>query len=159
MPCCVRLRGLQEDLAVRAPADPRRLFAETVEAQQVCEQALKNVFPDMLDTLTRKLTTYIDNRLAAARLPLATFEHRRSTPYAIANGSDKPFSIPMYLNEKEQVHPEFKKIRKQYSVAFGMLVSVLKQDAHLEVLRSCFVPPENWDPEIRRLTLIVVPLI
>ena len=61
------LRGLQEELAVRAPEDPARAFGEAVEAappaeylSRVCTDIVGRTVPVMID----KLSSYIDERLA-----------------------------------------------------------------------------------------------
>ena len=68
-----RLRGFQEELAVRAPMDPRRFFGESVEAAaapsaecltRVCTEIVGRTVPLVID----KLSSYIDERLA----PLGT---------------------------------------------------------------------------------------
>ena len=64
------LRGLQEELAVRAPEDPARAFGEAVEAappaeylSRVCTDIVGRTVPLMLD----KLSSYIDERLRGHR--------------------------------------------------------------------------------------------
>ena len=63
------LRGLQEDLAVEAPSDPRRIFGEAVEVgdpptsvtlARACTDALAAAVPGIIE----KVTQHIDQRLA-----------------------------------------------------------------------------------------------
>ena len=56
-----RLRGFQEDLAVQAPDDPRRVFGESVEAapsaeyvSRLCTDIVGRTVPVMLEKLTWK---------------------------------------------------------------------------------------------------------
>ena len=67
-----RARGFQDELAVRAPEHPARVFGEAVEAGP-CESLIGRMLPSLLEkltetlteALTEKLTLHIDARFAA----------------------------------------------------------------------------------------------
>ena len=120
-------RGLQEELAVHAPQDPRRAFGEAVEAGQgmTFQQALEQTLPHVLEKVTEKLLTKIDERFD-------TMEKRaRPAPYALlqSSTSNAPLTIPSYLNEQERRFPGFASIRKAFAPSFSTLVSMLKHEA------------------------------
>ena len=68
----IAIRGLQEQMAVQRPEDPRRLFGQEVEAasgsngiageqlMRVCTDIVMHALPAVID----KLAAYIDERLA-----------------------------------------------------------------------------------------------
>ena len=66
---CIRLRGFQEQLTVRAPEDPCRLFGEAVEATgtpsaECLSTVCTNIVDRTIPLVIEKLTSYIDDRLA-----------------------------------------------------------------------------------------------
>ena len=59
------LRGLQEELAVRAPEDPRRVFGEAVEVASGSSGAAGNGLSHMFSALQERLSAQINERFAA----------------------------------------------------------------------------------------------
>ena len=133
------LRGLQEELAVRAPQDPARAFGEAVEAappaeylSRVCTDIVGRTVPLMLD----KLSSYIDERLAHVgtrqvvnlnvRAPKRPAPHLPQVANDIA-GAGRPFPIAKFLDQKEREDPTWSSARKSFAPAFGMLTQVLKK--------------------------------
>ena len=41
----------------------------------------------------------------------------------------RPLSIPTFLQQKEEIDPDFARARKNFAPAFSILVSIIKQDA------------------------------
>ena len=122
----MRNRGLQEELAVGAPQDPRRAFGEAVEAEQgtTFQQVLEQTLPHLLEKVTEKLLAKIDERFDNME------KHARPAPYALQSGtSNAPLTIPSYLNEQERRFPGFATIRKAFAPSFSTLVSMLKHEA------------------------------
>ena len=90
-------RGLQQELAVHAPEDPRRVFGEAVEAEQgtTFQQVLEQTLPHLLEKVTEKIITKIDERFDTME------KCARPGPYALQSGaSNAPLTIPTYLNEQ-----------------------------------------------------------
>ena len=133
------LRGLQEELAVRAPEDPARAFGEAVEAappaeylSRVCTDIVGRTVPVMID----KLSSYIDERLAhlgtrqVVNLNVRAPKRPASQLPQVANdiaGAGRPFPIAKFLDEKEREDPTWSSTRKSFAPAFGMLTQVLKK--------------------------------
>ena len=135
------LRGFQEQLAVRAPEDPRRAFGEAVEAtpaapvehlSRLCTDIVGRTVPVMIE----KLTSYIDERLAhlgtrqVVNLNVRAPKRPASQLPQIAcdiSGAGRPFPIAKFLDEKEREDASWKNVRKSFAPAFGMLTQVLKK--------------------------------
>ena len=135
------LRGFQEQLAVQAPDDPRRVFGRAVEAaaapsaeylSQVCTDIVGRTVPVMIE----KLSSYIDERLAnlgnrqIVNLNVRALKRPASQLPQIANdiaGAGRPFPIAKFMDEKEREDPTWKSVRKSFAPAFGMLTQVLKK--------------------------------
>ena len=136
-----RLRGFQEELAVRAPMDPRRFFGESVEAaaapsaeyvSRLCTDVVGRTVPVMIE----KLTSYIDERLAQLGtrqiVNLNVRAPKRAAPHLprIANdiaGAGRPLPLAKFLDEKEREDTSWKSVRRSFTPAFGMLTQVLKK--------------------------------
>ena len=126
-----RARGLQHELAARAPEHPGRLFGEAVEAggvtdagpvEQLIGRMLPSLFEKFTETLTEalteRLTLRIDERFADR---VAAFEkqHRtRGGPYALPNADPRPLTIAGFLKERAEPVP------RNFAPAFGTLVAV-----------------------------------
>ena len=115
-----RARGFQEQLAVRAPEHPARVFGEAVEAGGVtdaagaCEQIVGRMLPPLLNKLAEKLTETLDERFAAFEK-----QHRaRGGPYALPNADPRPLTLAQFLKERSDPVP------KNFAPAFGTLVAV-----------------------------------
>ena len=122
-----RARGFQEELAVRAPEHPARVFGEAVEAGGVaeagpCESLIGRMLPSLLEkitetlteTLSEKLTAHIDERFAA----FEKLHRARGGPYALPDADPRPLSIAQFLKERAEPMP------KNFAPAFGTLVAV-----------------------------------
>ena len=122
-----RARGFQEELAVRAPEHPARVFGEAVEAGGVteagpCESLIGRMLPSLLEkitetlteTLSEKLTAHIDERFEA----FEKLHRARGGPYALADADPRPLSIAQFLKERAEPVP------KNFAPAFGTLVAV-----------------------------------
>ena len=136
-----RLRGFQEELAVLAPEDPRRVFGESVEAaaapsaeyvSRLCTDIVGRTVPVMIE----KLTSYIDERLAQLGtrqiVNLNVRAPKRAAPHLprIANdiaGAGRPLPLAKFLDEKEREDTSWKSVRRSFTPAFGMLTQVLKK--------------------------------
>ena len=115
-----RARGFQEQLAVRAPEHPARVFGEAVEAGGVtdaagaCEQIVGRMLPPLLNKLAEKLTETLDERFAA----FEKLHRARGGPYALPDADPRPLSIAQFLKERAEPVP------KNFAPAFGTLVAV-----------------------------------
>ena len=136
------LRGFQEELAVRAPEDPRRVFGEAVEAAgapsgeqlvRMCSEIVARALPEVLD----KLTAHIDQRFShlesrqRVNLNVRAPQKRpllQDPPIAsdIA-GAGRPLPVSKFLDEKQQQDPTWKVVRKSFAPAFGMITQVMKK--------------------------------
>ena len=115
-----RIRGLQEELAVQRPEDPRRIFGEAVEAAstdggavvgeqlaRLCTDIVARTLPSVLE----KITAHIDERLAHlesmqrvnlnVRAPKRPAPYTRpiaaavaGRPYPVAKGPPRPHGSP-----------------------------------------------------------------
>ena len=126
-----RARGLQRELAARAPEHPGRLFGEAVEVggvtdagpvEQLIGRTLPSLFEKFTETLTEalteRLTLRIDERFADR---VAAFEkqHRtRGGPYALPNADPRPLTIAGFLKERAEPVP------RNFAPTFGTLVAV-----------------------------------
>ena len=133
------LRGIQNDLAVRAPNDPRRAFGEAVEAapsaeylSRVCTEIVGSAVPAMID----KLSSYIDERLAhlgtrqIVNLNVRAPKRPAIQSPQIANDiarAGRPLPLAKFLDEKERDDSSWKRVRRSFAPAFGMLTQVLKK--------------------------------
>ena len=128
IPEICRARGLQDELAVRSPQHPARVFGEDVEAGGVtnaagaCEQVVGRLLPSLLEkctetlteALSEKLTLHIDERFAA----FEKLHRARGGPYALPDADPRPLSIAQFLKERAEPVP------KNFAPAFGTLVAV-----------------------------------
>ena len=74
------LRGLQEELVVRAPADPRRVFGEAVEVASASSGAACVGLSHMFSALQESLSAQINERFAAYAGEQAEAGHMRGAP-------------------------------------------------------------------------------
>jgi len=138
------LRGMQEEMAVQCPDDPRRLFGEAVEAAsgsngivgeqlaRLCTDIVTHALPAVID----KLAAYIDERLAHVesrqhvnlnvRAPKRPAPHNPPIASDIA-GVGRPFPVAKFLDQKEREGPSCKCARRSFAPTFGMQVHVLKK--------------------------------
>ena len=128
VPEICRARGLQDELAVRSPQHPARVFGEDVEAGGVtnavdaCEQVVGRLLPSLLEkctetlteALSEKLTLHIDERFAA----FEKLHRARGGPYALPDADPRPLSIAHFLKERAEPVP------RNFAPTFGTLVAV-----------------------------------
>ena len=138
------IRGFQDQLAVRAPEDPRRLFGQAVEhasgsngtvgeqMTQMCVDLVARAVPVMID----KLTAHIDERLAhlqgQTRVNLNVRAPKRSSPRnppiaANIAGAGQPLPIARFLDQMEREDTTWQGVRRSFAPFFGMQVQVLKK--------------------------------
>lgn len=136
-----RNRGLQEELAVRRPDDPRRVFGEAVEAAApMGEQQLARVCSDIVTrtvpAILEKVTLHIDERLASLesrqRVNLNVRAPKRSAPRNQPVARDiahvgRPLPIAKFLDAKQREDQSWSSARKSFAPSFGMQVQVLKK--------------------------------
>ncbi len=136
----IATRGLQQELAIGAPDDPRRLFGESVEAAgsptstqltKLCADALMGAMPGILN----KLDQHIDNRLANmetrkvnlnVRAPKRPASQDPPITHDIS-GLGRPYPIARFLDEKQRQLPALAEMRRNFAPSFGMIVQVLKK--------------------------------
>jgi hypothetical protein len=138
-----RIRGLQQELAVLNPEDPRRVFGEAVEAGStpvVGEQQLARVCTDivarLLPRLLESVTAHLDERLATlearqhvnlnVRAPKRAAVHNHPVVRDIAHAG-RPLPVARFLDQKEREDPSWSSARKSFAPSFGMQVQVLKK--------------------------------
>ena len=150
---CV-LRGFQEELAVRAPEDPRRVFGEAVEAAAgpTGEQMARmfSEFNAMKEVLSRIQERLDEDR---TRVNLNVRAPKRAAPHQpqIARdlvGAGRPFPVSRYLDEKEREDPTWASARRSYAPAFSMTVQVLKKKKLREEGKAAVYVEQNHRPQL-----------
>ena len=125
-----RNRGFQEELAVRAPEDSRRLFGADVEASTTPSSELARLFSTLDQRLTSqgKLLASIHERLEQdqQRVNLNVRSPKRVSPYQppIARslaGAGQPYPVARFLDAKEPEDSSWKSVRRNFAPAFSML--------------------------------------
>ena len=139
-----QLRGLQEELAVRAPDDPMRVFGEEVaqreaasggmageQLRRMCTEIVARALPTVLD----KITEHIDKRLAhlegRQRINLNVRAPKRDGPYSppiARNISGRPYPVAKYLDQKQREDPSWQGVRRSFAPTFSMCVQILKKN-------------------------------
>ena len=132
-----RIRGLQEELAVRSPEDPRRVFGEAVEADASASGVggqLARMFTTMNQRLTKQeaMLARIQERLEPdrQRVNLNVRAPKRATHYPVARsiaGVGRPFPVSKILDQKERKDPSWSVARRSFAPSFSMQVQVLKK--------------------------------
>ena len=157
-------RGFQEELADRAPEDPRRVFGEAVEAAgapsgeqqlvRMCSEIVARALPEVLD----KLTAHIDGRLAhlesrhRVNLNVRAPQKRsllQDPPIAsdIA-GAGRPLPVSKFLDDKEREDHSWKCARKSFSPSFGMLIQVMKKKKMRDQGTQAIYVEQNSRPQL-----------
>ena len=148
------LRGFQEELAARAPEDPRRVFGEAVEAAAgpTGEQMARmfNEFNAMKEVLSRIQERLDEDR---TRVNLNVRAPKRAAPHQpqIARdlvGAGRPFPVSRYLDEKEREDPTWAVARRSYAPAFSMTVQVLKKKKLREEGKAAVYVEQNHRPQL-----------
>ena len=158
------IRGVQEELALHAPEDPRRLFGEAVEASSSTSTQLANLFAAMNQRLTnQEHTLSTQGQLLAriheslehdrARVNLNVRAPKRATPHQPPITRDiavvgRPFPIARFLDEKERADPAWKAARRSFAPTFGMLAQVLKKQKLREEGKPAVYAEQNHRPQI-----------
>ena len=136
-----RNRGMQEELAVQNPEDPRRIFGEAVEAAgplgeqqlaRVCTEIATRTVPAILD----RVTAHIDERLARVesrqrvnlnvRAPKRAAAQNQPVARDIAHAG-WPYPVSKFLDQKEREDPSWRSARKSFAPSFGIQVQILKK--------------------------------
>ena len=148
------LRGFQEQLAVRAPDDPRRLFGEAVEASS-SGPPLAQVLSNMSERLTKQeqVLARIQESLEhdRQRVNLNVRAPKRAAPPQIASdiaGAGRPFPVARFLDQKEREDPSWKCARRSFAPTFGMQVQVLKKKKLREEGRTAIYVEQNHRPQL-----------
>ena len=159
-----RNRGFQEQLAVQAPEDPRRLFGEVVEATggtvgsatttqlaRACTEAIAKAVPGIIE----RLSAHIDERMAQdrqrvnlnVRAPKRDVPHQPQIARSLA-GVGRPFPVAKFLDSKEREDPSWKCARRSFAPAFSMQVQVLKKKKLKEEGAAAVYIEQNHRPQL-----------
>ena len=151
------IRGFQEQLNVRAPDDPRRIFGQAVEASSTSTQLTQ-----VLSTMTQKLTAHeqtlsiqgellnrnheslVQDRQRVnlkVRAPKRTSNHPQITRDLAVAG--RPFPVARFLDEKEREDPSWKSARRSFAPTFGTQVQILKKKKLREEGKSAIYVEQN----------------
>ena len=152
------LRGFQEELAIRAPEDPRRLFGEAVEASSSSSGPLvAQVLSNMNERLTKQeqMLARIHESLEhdRQRVNLNVRAPKRAAPYQPQitrdlAGVGRPLPVAKFLDFKEREDPSWKSARRSFAPAFGMTVQVLKKKKLREEGRAAVYVEQNHRPQL-----------
>ena len=129
------LRGFQDQLAVQAPEDPRRLFGAAVEASSSTGTQLVTVFSTMDQRLTNQeeMLARIHERLEQdrqrvnlnVRAPKRAAPHQPHVARGIANARLLP--VARFLDAKEREDPSWACARRSFAPSFSIQVQILKK--------------------------------
>ena len=152
------IRGFQEELAVRAPEDPRRLFGEVVEASSSSSGPLvAQVLSNMNERLTKQeqMLARIHESLEhdRQRVNLNVRAPKRAAPYQPQitrdlAGVGRPLPVAKFLDFKEREDPSWKSARRSFAPAFGMTVQVLKKKKLREEGKVAIYIEQNHRPQL-----------
>ena len=151
-----RNRGFQEQLAVPAPEDPRRLFGEVVEATAGGSQ-LTQILAVMNERITNqeKILATIQERFEQdrQRVNLNVRAPKRLTPHQPQitrdlAGVGRPYPVAKFLDSKEREDPSWKIARRSFAPAFSMQVQVLKKKKLMEEGRVAVYVEQNHRPQL-----------
>ena len=163
------LRGLQEELAVHAPEDPRRVFGAAVEVASGSSGATGAGLAQMFSALQERLTGEINERFTAyareqaealariqerldedrTRVNLNVRAPKRAAPYQpqIArdlSGVGRPFPVSRFLDEKEREDPTWAAARRSFAPAFSLTVQVVEGSAQTSLPGSAAFAASDW---------------
>ena len=151
------LRGFQEELAIRAPEDPRRLFGEVVEASSSSGPLVAQVLSNMNERLTKQeqMLARIHESLEhdRQRVNLNVRAPKRAAPYQPQitrdlAGVGRPLPVARFLDFKEREDPSWKSARRSFAPAFGMTVQVLKKKKLREEGKVAIYIEQNHRPQL-----------
>ena len=151
------IHGFQEELAIRAPEDPRRLFGEAVDASSSSSSPpLAQVLSNMNERLMKQETmlAQINERLGQdrqrvnlnVRAPKRTMPHQPQIARDI--GDERPFPISKFLDEKERQDPSWKHARRSFAPSFGMVAQVLKKNLLRSGGKPAIYVEQNSRPQL-----------
>ena len=151
-----RNRGFQEQLAVQAPEDPRRLVGEVVEATAGGSQ-LAQILAVMNERMTNqeKILATIQERFEQdrqrvnlnVRAPKRPLPHQPPIARSLA-GVGRPCPVAKFLDSKEREDPSWKTARRSFAPAFSMQVQVLKKKKLKEEGRAAVYIEQNHRPQL-----------
>ena len=159
------LRGFQEELAVRAPEDPRRLFGEAVEASSpLSGRQWASVLSNMSERLANQEQTLAKQDQLLARIH-ESLEHDRqrvnlnvrapkrvgafNPPIAMdLSEVGRSFPVAKFLDMKEREDPSWKCARRSFAPTFGMQVQVLKKRQLREQGKAAVFVEQNHRPQL-----------
>ena len=151
------LRGFQEELAIRAPEDPRRLFGEVVEASSSSGPLVAQVLSNMNERLTKQeqMLARIHESLEhdRQRVNLNVRAPKRAAPYQPQitrdlAGVGRPLPVAKFLDFKEREDPSWKSARRSFAPTFGMTVQVLKKKKLREEGKVAIYIEQNHRPQL-----------
>ena len=151
------IRGFHEQLAVRAPEDPRRLFGEAVEAAPSAGSPLAQVLSNVNERLTKQeqMLARIHDSLEhdRARVNLNVRAPKRAAPHQPQitrdlAGTGRPFPVARFLDFKEREDPSWKCARRSFAPTFSMQVQVLKKKKLREEGKAAIYIEQNHRPQL-----------
>ena len=154
------IRGLQEQLAARAPEDPRRMFAEAIEASSSPSSSqLARALSNMNERLANQELTLAKQGQLLARIRESVESDRQRVnlnvrapkragafnPRSTMDLSEveRPFPVAKFLDLKEREDPSWKCARRSFAPTFGMQVQVLKKQKLKEQGRPAVFVEQN----------------
>ena len=154
------LRGFQEELAVRAPEDPRRLFGEAVEASSpLSGRQWVSVLSNMSERLANQEQTLAKQGQLLARIRESVESDRQRVNLNVRapkragafnpritmdlSEVERPFPVAKFLDLKEREDPSWKCARRSFAPTFGMQVQVLKKQKLKEQGRPAVFVEQN----------------
>jgi hypothetical protein len=154
------LRGFQEELAVRAPEDPRRLFGEAVEASSpLSGRQWASVLSNMSERLANQEQTLAKQGQLLARIRESVESDRQRVNLNVRapkragafnpritmdlSEVERPFPVAKFLDLKEREDPSWKCARRSFAPTFGMQVQVLKKQKLKEQGRPAVFVEQN----------------
>ena len=151
-----RNRGVQEELAVARPEDPRRVFGEVVEATTGGSQ-LTQILAAMNERMAsqEKMLATIHERVEQdrqrvnlnVRTPKRAAPHQPQVARSIA-GIGRPYPVARFLDSKEREDATWKCARRSYAPAFSMQLQVLKKKKLKHEGRAAVYIEQNHRPQL-----------
>jgi len=153
---CV-LRGFQEQLAARAPDDPRCIFGGAVETSSSTNAQTARALSTMNQRLTaqEQALNAIREQLKnnRQRVNLNVRAPRRAVPYQAQISTDistagRPFPITRFLDLKERDHPSWESVRRSFAPSFGIFAQILKKKKLREQGKAAIYVEQNHRPQL-----------
>ena len=154
------IRGLQEQLAARAPEDPRRMFGEAIEASSSPSSSqLARALSNMNERLANQELTLAKQGQLLARIRESVESDRQRVNLNVRapkragafnpritmdlSEVERPFPVAKFLDLKEREDPSWKCARRSFAPTFGMQVQVLKKQKLKEQGRPAVFVEQN----------------